>query len=117
MLLPSGPIALSRTPCKKIRKAAALTGRWRLVSWSARDEDGAVTYPFGEDAEAAWFYTHAGWITVVLAAADRPGPCQRLLRWENQEAAGSRPSWFGLGQLRARSGHTVTGAVRAGWQG
>jgi len=49
-----------------------LVGRWRLLSWSARDEDGEVTYPFGEKAEGTLVYTADGWLTVALAVGDRP---------------------------------------------
>ena len=51
--------------------ATGLVGRWRLTSWSARTEDGAVTYPFGEDAEGSLMYTPGGWMTGVLAVGDR----------------------------------------------
>jgi lipocalin-like protein len=48
-----------------------LVGTWRLTSWSARREDGVVTYPFGERAEGSLVYTAGGWMIAMLAASDR----------------------------------------------
>ena len=48
-----------------------LIGRWRLVSWSARADDGTVTHPLGERAEGSLIYTPGGWVSVHLADADR----------------------------------------------
>jgi hypothetical protein len=48
-----------------------LVGRWRLVSWSSRDEDGALTYPFGETIDGSLVYTAGGWMTTMLAAGGR----------------------------------------------
>ena len=36
------------------------------MSWSAQTEDGAVTYPFGEDAEGSLVYTPGGWMAGTL---------------------------------------------------
>lgn len=49
-----------------------LIGRWRLVSWSTRDDDGTVAHPFGEDPEGSLVYTADGWMSAILAPADRP---------------------------------------------
>jgi hypothetical protein len=46
--------------------AEGLVGRWRLVSWSARTEGDAVTYPFGERAEGSLVYTTGGWMAGTL---------------------------------------------------
>ena len=51
--------------------AVGLVGRWRLVSWSFRSENGATAYPFDESAEGSLVYTPGGWMTVTLAKADR----------------------------------------------
>ena len=48
-----------------------LVGRWRLVSWSSRADDGTVTHPLGERAEGSLIYTAGGWVSVHLAEADR----------------------------------------------
>ena len=48
-----------------------LVGRWRLVSWSARADDGTVTHPLGERAEGSLIYTAGGWVSVQLADANR----------------------------------------------
>ena len=49
-----------------------LIGRWRLVSWSARGDDGSVSHPFGEDPEGSLVYTTEGWMSAMLAPARRP---------------------------------------------
>ncbi|SRR6266496_250976 len=58
--------------CETLRVAVPeIVGRWRLVSWSAQIEGGAVAYPFGEHAEGSLVYTPGGWMIGMLAAGDR----------------------------------------------
>jgi hypothetical protein len=52
--------------------ANPLIGTWRLVSFTVRDADGRIAYPFGEDAEGFITYTDDGWMTVQFGAAQRP---------------------------------------------
>jgi hypothetical protein len=49
-----------------------LAGTWRLVSYIARDENGVVTYPFGEDAVGFIIYTDDGYMSVQFGRRDRP---------------------------------------------
>lgn len=51
--------------------ADQLVGRWKLVSWLARNGDGEVSYPFGERAEGSLVYTRGGWMSGQLAVSDR----------------------------------------------
>jgi len=51
--------------------ADQLVGRWKLVSWLARNGDGEVSYPFGERAEGTLVYTRGGWMSGQLAVSDR----------------------------------------------
>lgn len=53
-------------------QAVDLIGRWRLVSWSTRDDDGTVAHPFGENPEGSLVYTAEGWMSALLAPAARP---------------------------------------------
>jgi Lipocalin-like domain len=52
--------------------ANPLVGTWRLVSYIARDEDGGVTYPVGEDAVGFIIYTDDGYMAVQFGGRDRP---------------------------------------------
>jgi hypothetical protein len=51
--------------------AGELVGRWRLTAWTATDEAGAVTMPFGDDPQGCLVYTSGGWMTGQIAKADR----------------------------------------------
>jgi Lipocalin-like domain len=48
-----------------------LAGRWRLVSYSARADDGSVAYPLGADAQGSLVYTHGGWMSAQVSAGSR----------------------------------------------
>ena len=49
-----------------------LIGRWRLVAWSTRADDGTLSHPFGENPEGSLVYTAEGWMSAMLAPAVRP---------------------------------------------
>lgn len=51
--------------------ASQLVGRWRLTAWTATDDAGAVTTPFGERPQGSVVYTAGGWMSGQLAVADR----------------------------------------------
>ncbi|MEV6769085.1 lipocalin-like domain-containing protein [Nocardia sp. NPDC051030] len=51
--------------------ASDLVGRWQLTAWTATDETGAVTTPFGENPQGSLIYTPGGWMSGHLAATDR----------------------------------------------
>lgn len=48
-----------------------LVGRWRLVSWSSQNEEGARTFPLGERLEGSLVYTRGGWVITMVAPEDR----------------------------------------------
>lgn len=53
--------------------AAALAGRWRLVSWRNVAADGTETHrPLGADPVGILVYTPGGWMAGQLAAGGRP---------------------------------------------
>lgn len=51
--------------------AGELVGRWQLTAWTATDEAGAVTTPFGEYPQGCVIYTPGGWMSGHLAIAER----------------------------------------------
>ncbi|GAA5061412.1 lipocalin-like domain-containing protein [Nocardia callitridis] len=51
--------------------AIELVGRWQLTAWTATDETGNTTLPFGAHAQGSVVYTPGGWMSGHLAVADR----------------------------------------------
>ncbi len=47
-------------------------GTWLLLSCENRDEEGNVTYPFGEDAIGYIVYSEDGYMSATLMTANRP---------------------------------------------
>ncbi len=48
-----------------------LVGRWQLTAWTAVDENGTVSTPFGDRPQGCVIYTSGGWMSGQLAVADR----------------------------------------------
>ncbi|HQY30482.1 MAG TPA: lipocalin-like domain-containing protein, partial [Thermomicrobiales bacterium] len=48
-----------------------LIGTWRLVSFDVKDEEGRVTYPFGQDAVGFISYMADGQMAVQFGRANR----------------------------------------------
>jgi hypothetical protein len=48
-----------------------LVGTWRLISFTVRNPEGRVTYPFGEDADGFITYTTDGRMAVQFGASNR----------------------------------------------
>jgi hypothetical protein len=46
-------------------------GRWKLVSFETRGEDGEVTYPFGKDALGYIMYSTDGYMSVTIFPKNR----------------------------------------------
>ena len=44
-----------------------------MVHWRRIGSDGSETFPLGRDARGALLYTDDGYMSAVMAAADRPG--------------------------------------------
>jgi hypothetical protein len=49
-----------------------LVGTWQLLSWENVDEEGNITYPFGEDAIGYVLYSEDGYMSTTLMTANRP---------------------------------------------
>lgn len=47
-------------------------GTWQLLSWKNVDEEGNITYPFGEDAIGYVLYSEDGYMSTNLMRANRP---------------------------------------------
>jgi Lipocalin-like domain len=62
-----------------------LVGRWQLLSYVGRAEDGSVTYPLGQDAQGSLVYTAGGWMTAQVCAADRPNLLTDDIRGGNND--------------------------------
>jgi hypothetical protein len=52
--------------------ARQLVGRWRLVSWTAVDDEGRVEHPLGDRPQGFAVFLPDGWAAVQVAATDRP---------------------------------------------
>ena len=53
-------------------KAKDIVGTWQLVSYSCKDESGNISYPLGENAVGYIMYTNDGYMSVSMAAKNRP---------------------------------------------
>jgi Lipocalin-like domain len=51
--------------------AERLVGRWGLVSYVSRADDGSRTYPLGEDPQGSLLYTAGRWMIAQLSTGDR----------------------------------------------
>src|SRR5262245_56598456 len=73
MALPNGhSVEQSGAGTPAARPEPALVGTWRLLSWEARDADGTVTHPFGEQAVGYGVYTADGHVFAQLMRPGRP---------------------------------------------
>ena len=97
---------------------ARLLGAWRLVTWQSIGEDGAVTYPWGQDITGQLMYDDSGRMTGHLV---RTGQLRFASEdWREatpEEMVRAWPAYFGyFGTFSvdtARS--TVTHHVESGW--
>jgi D-Tyr-tRNAtyr deacylase len=72
-----------------------LVGRWRLVSFAARAEDGSLAFPLGRNAEGSLLYTAEGWMAAQLSAGDRVSlTTEDPLRASEAERAGAFSSYL-----------------------
>jgi Lipocalin-like domain len=85
-----------------------LVGRWRLVSYVARADDGSVAYPLGPNPTGSLVYTAGGWMSAHLAATDRPRMTNDDLRGGSEpERAAAYASYFAYCGTYAISGDTI----------
>lgn len=102
---------------------AGIVGRWNLQSWVTRSESGTLDHPFGEHAEGSLIYTAGGWVSLHLAADDRPRQPQSLqgasgAATERADAYSSYVAYCGTYHV---SGdivvHRVTNSLYPNWLG
>ena len=48
-----------------------LVGRWRLVSYVVRADDGSPVFPLGRSPQGSLLYTTGGWMAAQVGAVDR----------------------------------------------
>lgn len=99
-----------------------LVGRWRLVTWSARDARGGISYPFGEHAEGSLVYTPGGWMTGHLACPGRRPLATSTLSGDGDaqraEAFSSYVAYCGTYEMRDQAViHHVTMSLFPNWVG
>ena len=89
--------------------ASRLPGRWRLASYEARSEQGAVRHPMGPDATGVLQYTGDGKVSVHIMTRDRARYFAYYGDYEIDEARGaithvielsSDPGFVGARNLR-----------------
>ena len=78
--------------------AADLVGAWSLQRFWVTKPDGAVVFPYGEDAMGTLLYTNSGWMSADLGRADRGSDDITSLEY----AASADPNQ----RLRAYDGYT-----------
>lgn len=87
----------------------SLVGTWRLVSYQAQDEEGAISYPFGHDVDGFLIYTPDGHVAAQLGRADRTGAIEG--RWADASAdaiaAAARDYYAYCGTYHVRDGEVV----------
>lgn len=62
-----------------------LVGRWDIVSWEQRYDDGRLVLPMGERLEGFLLYSPEGSMTCLIARSERP-KFPSGLQWEATEA-------------------------------
>jgi hypothetical protein len=95
-----------------------LLGAWRLVSWEARDAEGRVTYPLGEEALGQLFYDGSGRMSAQLMrqhqARFASEDWQQAREIEKATAWGNYFGYFGTYTIDENAG-TVTHLVEGSW--
>jgi hypothetical protein len=88
---------------------ASIVGRWRLVSYVSRADDGSLVYPLGEDAQGSLVYTAGGWMIAQISSGDRRNlPSDDLFGGSDAERAEAFSSY-----LAYCASYEVTGDVVA----
>jgi Lipocalin-like domain len=99
-----------------------VVGRWRLVSYVARAEDGSVAYPLGQNPTGGLIYTAGGWMSAQLGATDRSHLATDDLRGGTEsDRAAAYDSYFAYCGTYAISGdnivHNVEMCLLPNWVG
>ncbi len=98
-----------------------LRGRWSIVSWIQRYDDGRITYPMGKEL-AGFIQYDATRVFVLIERADRP-PFRSGGQWNAsvEEKAGAYDSFMSYAGTYEVQGdevlHRVEFAIFPNWQG
>jgi hypothetical protein len=85
-----------------------VVGRWRLVSYVARAEDGSVAYPLGQNPVGSLIYTAGRWMSAQLAATDRSRLAADDLQGGSEwDRAAAYDSYFAYCGTYAISGNNI----------
>lgn len=101
-----------------------IIGAWKLVSFEIRNDNGDVTYPFGENAQGSIIYTETGRVAAQLMRPNRP----QLAAGDQMKGAAEEIkanyegfiSYFGPYEFDAEEGfvlHHVEGSLFPNWEG
>ena len=101
-----------------------LIGTWRLVSYTASDDGGALRYPLGPDADGYLMYTTDGYMSVHMMRRhrtdyDRPD-IQGGTTDQYAEAAAGYLAYagpFGIDESESVISHTVDVSLLPNWLG
>ncbi|MQY26079.1 lipocalin-like domain-containing protein [Nocardia aurantia] len=99
-----------------------LVGRWNLTAWTATDENGTVSAPFGDNPQGCVIYTPGGWMSGQLAVADRRQlPTPVVFAGTESERAEAYSSYLAYcGEYRLEAGevvHTLHMSLFPNWVG
>jgi Lipocalin-like domain len=88
-------------------------GRWRLISYIARADDGSENYPLGRNPRGSLVYTAGGWVTTQLCATDRPElPSDDVWGGSESDCAAAYSSYFAYcGTYEVSSNDTIVHRV------
>jgi hypothetical protein len=96
----------------------SLAGTWRLISYQARDSDGRVQYPMGENVSGLLIYDAGGNLSAHVTRNDRPffGAEDPACATDAELRASFNDygSYFGTYTID-RAKQTVTHHVRGAW--
>ena len=99
-----------------------LVGSWRLVSWTNRSENGALTAPFGDAPNGMITYTADGFMSAMVTRPGRPlfagGDLMAGSTEEKVAAAEGYIGYCGTYELRGDSVvHRVAHSFFPNWEG
>ena len=101
-----------------------IIGAWKLASFEIQNSNGAVTYPFGENAQGSIIYTKSGRFAAQAMRPDRP-PFESgdQLKGTTEEIKANYEgfiSYYGHYEFDAENGfiiHHVEGSLFPNWEG
>jgi len=104
------PHKISRSDLSAKKK---VLGTWRLLSWSNKDPQGNLSYPYGKDALGYIVYNPDGYMCATLSKKDRPNfPSGDILGGTLQEQAQAVQTYIAYCGTYTVTGTTVTHHVK-----